>query len=181
MIFKAIQFAAQAHSGQYRKGTQIPYIAHALHVAEILIKIGCPEPVIVAGILHDTVEDTPVTEEAVREAFGEEVARLVASVSEPPKNDVTWEARKEHTLKRLETASWEVLVLSLADKLDNIRSIREEHVRIGDHVWERFRRPKESQQWYYKNLADILSRRLTDEKSLPMVTDYLAEVQCVFD
>ena len=180
MIFKAIAFAAQAHTGHFRKGTKIPYIAHPLCVAKILIQMGCSEPVVIAGVLHDTLEDTPVTRDAIREIFGEEIADLVESVSELPKNDFSWEERKEHTLKRLETASSDVLVLCLADKLDNIRSIRDDLATIGEQIWHRFKRPKESQQWYYKNMAGIFSKRLTDEKSRPLVADYLAEVRFIF-
>lgn len=65
MIFEAIEFATKAHAGQYRKGTGIPYITHPLGVSKILIENGCPEHVIVAGILHDTIEDTPVTFEEI--------------------------------------------------------------------------------------------------------------------
>jgi (p)ppGpp synthase/HD superfamily hydrolase len=150
-------------------------------VAKLLIRLGCPEPVVVAGILHDTLEDTPVTYDTIREAFGQEVADLVASVSEPARDGVSWETRKEHTLKRLETAPWEELVLALADKLDNIRSIREDQDTVGDQVWVRFRRPKETQRWYYTRLAKIFSEKLTGEKILPLVGAYLAEVHRVFD
>jgi (p)ppGpp synthase/HD superfamily hydrolase len=180
VIFKAIEFATKAHSGQYRKGTKIPYITHPLNVAKILIEYMCPEPVIVAGILHDTLEDTPVTFDEIRDLFGNEVADLVDAVSEPNKSDYTWENRKAHTLKRLRTSLPEVLIISLADKLDNIKAIREDYHKMGDGLWKRFRRPKEKQQWYYETLADVFSERLTDIKAASLVNHFKNEVNLVF-
>jgi len=180
VIFKAIEFATKAHSGQYRKGTRIPYITHPLNVAKILIEFMCPEPVIVAGILHDTLEDTPVTFDEIRDLFGNEVADLVDAVSEPNKSDYTWENRKAHTLKRLRTSLPEVLIISFADKLDNIKAIREDYHKIGDGLWKRFRRPKEKQQWYYEALADVFSERLTDTKTAALVNHFKNEVNLVF-
>lgn len=180
MIFRAIEFATKAHSGQYRKGTRIPYIMHPLNVAKTLIQLECPEPVIVAGILHDTLEDTRVTFDELLETFGKEIADLVNSASEPNKSDLIWENRKAHTLKHLRVASHEQLVLSLADKLDNIRSIREDHEGIGDRLWKRFNRPKEKQKWYYEALAAIFSEKLIDDKCLPLVDRFRTDVKYMF-
>lgn len=180
MIFRAIEFAAKAHSGQYRKGTKIPYITHPLSVARTLIQLECSEPVIIAGILHDTLEDTRVTFDELQEAFGKEVADLVNSVSEPNKSDLIWENRKAHTLKHLKVASHDQIILSLADKLDNIRSIREDHQRIGDKLWKRFNRPKEKQKWYYENLVGIFSERLIDGKCLPLIDCFGEDVKNIF-
>ena len=180
MIFEAIAFATRAHSGDYRKGTRLPYIIHPLHVAKILIESECPEHVVAAGILHDTLEDTRVTFAEIAAAFGSEVAGLVGAVSEPNKSDHTWENRKAHTMKHLRTASFEALLISLADKLDNIRAIREDRDRIGDEVWKRFRRPREKQQWYYEALAGVFSARLGDGKAAALVNAYNREVTLVF-
>ncbi len=77
MIFQAVEFASTAHSGHFRKGTNVPYIIHPLGVAKILIEHGCSEEIVVAGILHDTVEDTAITLEDIRRSFGERVDHLV--------------------------------------------------------------------------------------------------------
>ena len=118
-IFDAIEFAARAHRGQCRKGTKIPYIVHPLAVAKILIDAGCPEDVVVAGILHDTVEDTPLSLDEIRHAFGTAVARIVEGASEPDKSK-PWEERKAHTIESLKTASEAVLLVSCADKIENL-------------------------------------------------------------
>ena len=181
MIFKAIEFATKAHSGQYRKGTKIPYITHPLNVAKTLIQLECSEPVILAGILHDTLEDTRVTFDELQKAFGNEIADLVKSVSEPNKSDWIWENRKAHTLNHLKKdASQNHLILYLADKLDNIRSMREDYERIGNELWKRFNRPKEKQRWYYEQLADIFSLKLSDDKCSPLVASFQADVKEVF-
>jgi (p)ppGpp synthase/HD superfamily hydrolase len=179
MIFKAIEFSTKAHTGLYRKGTKIPYITHPLNVAQILIEYECPESVVTAGILHDTLEDTQATVDDIRDAFGYEVADLVNAVSEPNKSD-TWENRKAHTIKHLKTASPEVLMISLADKMDNIKKIREDYEKIGNKVWERFNRPKEKQKWYYETLADVFSMRLNDPKTAFLVNHFRSEVNLVF-
>ena len=112
---------------------------------------GTTEEVIVAGILHDTVEDTDVTLEQVEEVFGTRVAAIVCGCSEPDKG-LPWEARKRHTMEQLGTASHEVRAVTCADKLHNIRSIKA-GLRAGHDVWDRFNRGRELQAWYYRGLA----------------------------
>ena len=179
MIFKAIEFAARAHSGQYRKGTKLPYIVHPLGVAKILIEYGCPEQLIVAGILHDTVEDTPVTLDDVKKTFGWDIADLVEAASEPDKSD-EWENRKKHTIGMLKSLSRDAAILVLADKVDNIRAIREDLERNGENLWNRFNAPKVKQKWYYESLVSTFSSKLTDENSLPLVDLFRHEVIEVF-
>jgi (p)ppGpp synthase/HD superfamily hydrolase len=179
ILFEAIDFAVQAHRGHYRKGTGIPYILHPLNVGRRLLELGCSLVVVVAGILHDTLEDTPTALEDIRTGFGEDVANLVSSVSEPDKSD-TWENRKKHTLMTLESASEEVLLVAIADKIDNIQSIQRAIEWEGEAVWLRFNRPKEAQAWYYQNLVDVFRRRLTTEPGLSFVVDLQAGVMQVF-
>ena len=179
MIDKAIVFAARAHSGQYRKGTHIPYIVHPLGVARILIQYGCAEHVAIAGILHDTVEDTPVTIEEIRREFGRDAAALVDAATEPDKNG-TWENRKKHTIEMVKTLSDEAALLVLADKLDNIRAIREDLEANGEAVWERFKRPRERQKWYYESLAAAFADRSAGEQSRTLLKRFKMEVERVF-
>ncbi|MFQ5606249.1 MAG: HD domain-containing protein [bacterium] len=179
MIFTAIEFAARAHAGQFRKGTKIPYIIHPISVAKILIEHGCSDELAIAGVLHDTVEDTRVTLEQIKHAFGIEVAKLVASASEPNKSDL-WENRKQHTLDMLKTAPREVLLLVCADKLDNIRSIAEDYRKYGDSLWSRFSRPKAKQKWYFQSLATIFQQRMNGDPDAPLFEEFDHEVRKMF-
>ncbi len=178
-VFKAIEFATKAHTGQFRKGTKVPYIVHPLGVAKILIEAGCSEDVVVAGILHDTVEDSSTRINDIRREFGEVVARLVEGASEPDKSD-TWENRKRHTIDNLETAPLDVVLVSLADKLANIRDIRADYEKLGDDVFLRFNRPKEKQEWYYRAMADVFSKRIVDEPFLSLMLELRFEIVKVF-
>jgi (p)ppGpp synthase/HD superfamily hydrolase len=102
-IFDAIEFAAKAHRDHFRKDSKIPYMAHLMGVCKILIQYEAPTHVVVAGILHDTIEDRGITGEQIENAFGEDVARIVESVTEPPKRE-PWEYRKKHTIELMRTA-----------------------------------------------------------------------------
>src|SRR5512133_1238731 len=80
LIQRAYRFAEQAHTGQKRASGE-PYITHCVSVAAILAEMRVPPAVVIAGLLHDTVEDTPTTLETIRREFGDEVARLVDGVT----------------------------------------------------------------------------------------------------
>jgi (p)ppGpp synthase/HD superfamily hydrolase len=179
-LYDAIGLAAQAHHRQVRKGTEIPYIVPPLAVAGILIRAGSPEHVVIAGVLHDTIEDTPVSIDLIRSQFGPSVAELVLAVSEPDKQ-APWEARKSHTLDTLESTPLpEALLVALADKLDNIRAIRDGLHTDGVEFWTRFNRPKHQQEWYYGGLAAIFSRRVTRAPGAALAAAFRGEVAQVF-
>ncbi len=131
LIDQAIQFTAIAHKNSTRKSTNIPYIPHPFAVGMFLQKANCKEEVVAAGILHDVVEDTPVTYEEFAEQFGAKIAKLVAAASKKDKN-LPWEARKRHTIEQLKTASLEEIQITAADKLHNIQSIQVDLLQIGE-------------------------------------------------
>ncbi len=155
MIDVAIEVAEEAHRGQFRKGSDIPYISHPRAVARILSDAGCSEELVAAGILHDTVEDTSLTLEFIREKFGESVAKIVQGCSEPDKS-LPWEQRKRHTVEFLKSASLEVRTVTCADKLHNLLTIIADYEVIGEDVWDRFSRGRRAQEWYYRELAASL-------------------------
>ncbi len=155
MVDVAIDVAEEAHHGQFRKGSGIPYISHPRAVARILSDAGCSEELVVAGILHDTVEDTPLTLEYIREKFGETVAKIVQGCSEPDKS-LPWEQRKQYTVEFLKTAPLEVRTVTCADKLHNLMTIIADYEVMGDDVWDRFSRGRGAQEWYYRELAASL-------------------------
>ena len=179
MIEEAMEFAARAHVGQVRKGTDIPYIAHPAAIGVLLARAGCDDEVVAAGILHDTVEDTEVTLEELREKFGERVAWIVEGCSEPDRWR-TWEERKEHTLAYLPTAPREVRIVSLVDKLYNAQSILR-GARSGDtDLWSRFKRGREQQEWYYRGLVAALCTVGDGEEALPFCEEFRGVVEELF-
>jgi (p)ppGpp synthase/HD superfamily hydrolase len=156
MIHKAIAFASVAHDGQKRKGSNVPYIVHPFEVAQILTSQAASEEVIIAGLLHDTIEDTDVTVDEIALMFGKTVARLVAANSE--NKALTWEQRKEHTIAYMKNeATLEEMMVCCADKLSNLRSLKTDYNELGEALWKRFHRGKEHQKWYYESLVVALA------------------------
>ncbi len=151
---KAVEFATQRHSGQVRKGTTLPYIVHPIEVMQILYRMGADENVMIAGVLHDTIEDTGTTKEEIIELFGEDVANLVAGHSEDKSK--SWKERKTAAIEHLAKSDKRFKMLVLADKLSNMRAIAADYAAIGDKLWERFNAPPEKQAWYYGSLDDAL-------------------------
>lgn len=156
---RALRWAAVAHDGQVRKGAKTPYFEHVVGVAMILDRVGFDEPVVVAGLLHDVVEDTEVTLDQVRDRFGAEVAGLVAACSEIKTDEQgrkrPWIDRKRDHLEALAGAPTEVAAVILADKLHNLLSIACD-LEEGRQVWSLFNAPRADVLWYYRSTVDLL-------------------------
>lgn len=153
-IHSAIIFATLKHRNQKRKGTDIPYIVHPMEVMQILTDMGCSENVIIAGILHDTLEDTDTKPEEIEKEFGKEVLAIVQTESEDKSK--TWKERKQHTIDCLKNDSPETKLVCFADKFSNIRSMYADLQEKGAELWERFNAPKSDIEWYYRSIADAL-------------------------
>lgn len=151
----ALEISAKAHDKQYRKGTDIPYISHPVGVGMYLLQAQCSEELVIAGILHDTLEDTELTPETIAGLFGSEVLKLVQSNSEPNKN-LSWEERKAHTHATLKVATRDEQILACADKLHNALSMIKDYEAMGEDFWGRFKRGKEQQAWYYRGIVSAL-------------------------
>jgi len=178
-VFKAIEFATKVHNGQFRKGTQIPFIVHPIGVGRKLIEIGASEALIIAGFLHDSVEDTSATLDEIRVLFGKKVAGIIDAASEPDKAK-SWKERKQHTIDKLKTASMDVLIVECADKLDNIKDIRNDYKAEGDKLWSRLTASKEDQKWYYTTLTKIFSKRAKGKILTSLSREFKAEVRNAF-
>ncbi len=174
LVEEAVALAAGAHRGQKRKGEDLPYILHPLEVMLITASMTAEPEVLAAAVLHDTVEDTPVTAEEIRERFGERTAALVASETEDKRADLppedTWEIRKKESLDRLaKERDPGVKILWLSDKLSNMRAIARHRRAEGDAVWKRFHQTDPARQkWYYESIARILD----DLKDHPAWQEY---------
>ena len=155
VIYKAIHMAIKAHENQVRKLDNDMYVAHPLEVGITLARHNMPEEVIVAGILHDTVEDTTLSLEDIEAEFGHLVRTYVDYCSEKNKCD-SWKNRKIEYLNRLIDAPIDVMYIVCADKLTNIKSIARHYERLGHIIWDKFNAGFIDQKWYYLAILDIL-------------------------
>jgi (p)ppGpp synthase/HD superfamily hydrolase len=152
----ALGYAALAHSGQVRRADGQPYVAHLLRVTGLVIQEGGTEDEAIAALLHDAVEDQGGVDRLndIRARYGDAVAEIVAECTDSygdPKP--TWRRRKEQYLAELERCSPGGLLVSVADKLDNVRSVLREHRIHGESVWERSGKRPSDARWYYGALA----------------------------
>lgn len=127
IIHKAYEFALNSHGDQLRKSGE-PYIIHPISVAKILIGFGMDCQSVVAALLHDVVEDTPVTSEEVRRLFGAQVQVLVDGVTKLGKVPLQGkEEQQAENLRKLLLAMSEdirVIIIKLADRLHNMRTLK---------------------------------------------------------
>lgn len=175
IVSKALVFATEHHQHQHRKGTKIPYMVHLLNVCKLVAENNCSDEVLAAALLHDVVGDTDVTIEEVEAQFGKKVAEIVRGATELEKLEKkaiekksTWQERKKHTIHFLQhEATIDQLLVSGADKLDNLRSIVHDHKKIGEKIWSRFNASKEQQAWYFTSIATILMDKGKESSLLP--------------
>jgi GTP pyrophosphokinase len=176
----AVEWAIELHGGQARKGTSVPYLAHLLEVAALVLHDGGTESEAIAGLLHDALEDTGIKPKKIRKRFGRKVSRIVKACTETldgklpskakaPRDASTWRARKQETIDHLAALDvpTPVLRVKCADSLANARSIVADLRRTGPEVWQRFHAGAIDQLWYYRSLTVIFVARhpgaLSDE------------------
>lgn len=154
-IERAVELASICHDGQLRKNPmkRIPYIGHAVAVGMMLVHFGYPEDVVVAGLLHDTVEDTDLELDAIRREFGDDVADLVEDCSERDKS-LPWAERKRRYIEHMKTASGEAQAISCCDKIHNMRSVVG-IARSGADPWQILEHGKEAQIDRHARLLEI--------------------------
>jgi (p)ppGpp synthase/HD superfamily hydrolase len=160
-FLRAFSFAAEKHKGQTRKASTIPYLAHLMGVASLVLEAGGDEDLAIAALLHDVVEDcggAPMLKE-IRRRFGNRVAKVVDGCTDadtdpkPP-----WRERKEEYIRHLTKADADTRLVSAADKLNNVRSILSDYRELGEFVWSRFHGGREGTLWYYRTLRDEFLR-----------------------
>jgi myo-inositol-1(or 4)-monophosphatase len=135
---------------------------HPLEAVEIVATMTSDQELLAAAALHDTVEDTEVTVEQIREEFGDRIASIVASESDTFEDGVSeedsWHSRKRAAIERLARASRDAKIVALGDKLSNMRAIARDYSVQGDSFWDLFhaKDPKDH-EWHYRGLADSLA------------------------
>jgi (p)ppGpp synthase/HD superfamily hydrolase len=179
----ALAFAVDLHRDQRRKGSGIPYVAHLLSVAALVLEDGGDEDEAIAALLHDSVEDHAdrVTLADLRERFGARVSGMVDGCTDTPE-DYTggpkpdWLTRKERYLSHLR-AGHPSLRVSLADKLHNARAILSDFREIGDELWARFSASREQTLWYYRALVTAFRDAGADGPMLRELDRVVTEIE----
>jgi (p)ppGpp synthase/HD superfamily hydrolase len=163
---EALRYATAHHAQQLRKGTPIPYAAHLLAAASLVLEMHGGEDEAIGALLHDAVEDgggAPMLAR-IRSQFGDDVARIVAANTDayvepkPP-----WRQRKEDYVASIAGKRPDELRVSLADKLHNARAILLDFRTRGDVLWDRFKAGEgASVRWYYRALHEAFAARRSD-------------------
>jgi len=161
-LAKALRFALQAHGGQTRKGSDVPYASHLLQACGLVLEHGGDEDQAVAGLLHDVLEDCEgVDAEMLSVRFGEDVARMVQSLTDvlegdSPGQKSDWLTRKRAYLAHLVEADLRTRLVAGCDKLHNLRSTVADLQHDGPSTLERFTATPEQIRWYYESLRGAL-------------------------
>ena len=160
---QALVYANSIHREQMRKGTDIPYMSHLMSVAALTLEHGGDEDQAIAALLHDAAEDCGGHERLsdIRNKFGDGVADMVSDCTDgwtEPKPD--WRPRKEAYIASITTKRERSLLVTLADKTHNARTIVADLENIGDNIWSRFSAERDEVIWYYESLASALGLRM---------------------
>lgn len=181
-IQQAIRFSIKTHEvyqKQKRKGKDVPYITHPFIVELILARARASEDVIVAGILHDTIEDSigekKVTRQMLEQQFGTSVADLVESVTETRK-DLPWAERKREALAHIEQFSEQSVLVKSADVISNLSELFDDYTRDGEATWRRFNAPKEDLLHNARLVISALQDRWSDNPLADDLRDLLNKV-----
>ena len=151
----AFKYAKEKHANQLRKGTTIPYIVHIYEVMQYLREENVSEDGLIAGILHDVVEDTGTQLTEIENIFGENIAKLVNAETE--EKGLPYLERKTRHMNRLKNESDLAKLVNCADKLSNLRCIYLDLQAVQDRAWGKFNSCKDDIQKYYSMALDSLS------------------------
>lgn len=163
----ALVWAAELHEEQRRKGGNVPYVAHLLGVAAIVLEHGGDEDQAIGALLHDALEDQAhrMSPNAIRARFGERVEAIVLACTDGDpeeqrdRDPARWRRRKEKYIADVATKHPDALLVSMADKLHNARAILEDLRELGDALWPRFTTGRDGTLWYYRALLGAFKLR----------------------
>jgi (p)ppGpp synthase/HD superfamily hydrolase len=158
---EALIFATELHQNQKRKSSDIPYVAHLLGVASLVLEYGGSEDEAIAALLHDAIEDQGgvPTKVKILATFGTKVTQIVDDCSEiylKPKP--SWLVRKEEYLQKIPDVCDSARIVMVADKIYNIRSLIKDYRLKGEQLWSDFHGGKEGTLWFYQALVEQFSR-----------------------
>lgn len=177
-IEQAIRAAAVLHKDQLRKGSMpFPYVTHLVATAFTLLDYTNDEDVIIAALLHDTLEDTDYTLDELQEDFGGRVREIVEAVTEPKSEvngkNLSWKERKLEYIKALKRGPKEGCLVAAADKMHNFRTIVEDYTEEPERFVQDFGGNWQERLEIYQTIANVINNRLSGP--------ILAEFNHVFD
>ena len=167
-IRTALKFAAHKHAGQVRKGTDVPYLVHPVEVGLYLQNLGMAHDTVIAGYLHDTIEDTDTTYEELVSIFGEKIADVVLELTE---------VSKKRALKKAVNYSPEAVKVKTADLMCNVSDLLDDYNKVGNATFERFAHGKKTLE-HYKAMAELLYEKAV---YLPVIRKELSKVLTKLD
>lgn len=172
-IQTAIRFAERTHRGQTRKVNNEPYITHPLAVVIILARVDADEKTIIAGLLHDTIEDADKNKKdfikkQIQKLFGQKVTKIVNHLTEPDKN-LPWEQRKQQALGHIFKMDKKSILVKSADILHNLSDLVCNLQTIGIGVFKYFNAPQEKQMERYQKIIEVLNQVWKENPLLPEI------------
>ena len=159
-----LHFIFIAFKGLKRKKEDIDLVFHSVIVGNMLKNIGCSENIVYTGYLHDIIEDTKYSYEDLKERYGKELADNVQKLSENTKI-LNYKERKEEFINRLKTYNNNLILVELADKLQNLVSDYSLFLSLGKDALPTEAKTYEEIKWFYTELKKIFNEKL-EEKSL---------------
>lgn len=177
-LYKALLFALEAHKGQTRKGKQTPYIVHPVTAALLVAQVGGSEDAIIAALLHDTVEDTPVTLGQIKSVFGDTIATIVGDLTEKDKT-LPWADRKAAALAHIPQMGTESLLVKSADVLHNITDTLLDYKAEGKNMFKKFEVGSSKQLTHYVAVFESLYREYPENPLLSELSDKIAQLKSI--
>jgi (p)ppGpp synthase/HD superfamily hydrolase len=160
-LYEAMELTFKLHGQDARKSTNVPMLTHLFSVCSLVQHDGGDEDEAIAALLHDALEDKPeqITRIEIEEHFGRRVLAIIDTATDTPPDynggtKPPWRKRKEAYLAHARSADPELLSVTIADKIDNVRAILSDHKLLGDSLWQRFNAGKADQIWYYRSAAE---------------------------
>ena len=154
----ALSWAAELHSQQRRKAKDVPYISHLIAVSALLWEDGGEEPLAIAALLHDAIEDCGVSQQQIAQRFGERVGQIVAECTDTS-DAVAADGEKEPWLLR---------------KSRTIAHLPHAHRAPG--MWGRFNAGLDGTAWYLHSLHEIFRQRLENSRSVELLGESVREI-----
>lgn len=170
---EAIKLSSHLHRNHFRKDEHnTPYVSHLYAVAALIASVTNDEDIIIAGLMHDSLEDVPYTPADLEEAFGKRVADIVIHVTEPldatkgQDEQLPWLERKETYLKVLRAGGVESAIVSAADKIHNTEGFIADTKRLGEAFTSRFPSSLRNKLWFHEQALTIIREKLGEEHPL---------------